>query len=48
MNKHLNYMSVGFLAVELVMIAIKIDFAFSKNQAVRYYANSKTVLNILG
>ena len=31
-NMHINFVSIGFLVADLVMLAMKIDFAFSKNR----------------
>jgi len=35
-TKHVNYMSIGFLVVMLLMVATKIDFTCSENRANRY------------
>jgi hypothetical protein len=35
-NMHISFISIGFLVADLGFLAMKINFAFSKNQADRY------------
>ena len=45
-NKYVNFVSIGFFVVELVIIETTIDFAYSKNQT-DWYIQIQIVLDVL-
>ena len=42
MNKHISYMSIGFLAADLGFLVMKIDFAFRKSSESEYRNLNRT------